>query len=360
MTHFKLHTNCKITKGHNRSIISDFQRLKTLLIPNEAVEIIEKLNSERISINEVVIQYGQENEEIILEYLNFFVENELGFFCQKTDFKLYPEMSTEYLIPNMIHNAVIENEEFDIKKLTVILNQLHQLGCNFLHIYFKPIINVREIQELNELIQSLRFISFELTINFDILHFNQIIDFYKQNENKLAALTFYNSPYNQTFKFGVLSLFEIYYVEKDISNFNSCGIVEPKNFVSHQDNYLESLNHNSCLHKKIAIDKEGNIKNCPAMGQCFGNIKNTTLKQAVGKANFKKYWNITKDQVDTCKDCEFRHICTDCRAFVEDPNSDFSKPLKCGYNPYTNEWEEWGENPLKQKAIEFYGFNSND
>lgn len=32
-----------------------------------------------------------------------------------------------------------------------------------------------------------------------------------------------------------------------------------------------------------------------------------------------------------------------------------SKPLKCGYNPYTSEWAEWSTNPLKRKAINFYG-----
>ena len=55
------------------------------------------------------------------------------------------------------------------------------------------------------------------------------------------------------------------------------------------------------------------------------------------------------------KDCEFRYICTDCRAYVEDPEDILSKPLKCGYNPYTGEWSEWSTNPLKQKAIDFYG-----
>lgn len=48
-------------------------------------------------------------------------------------------------------------------------------------------------------------------------------------------------------------------------------------------------------------------------------------------------------------------ICTDCRAYVEDPEDILSKPLKCGYNPYTAEWSEWSSNPLKQKTINFYG-----
>ncbi|GEN75154.1 hypothetical protein CHA01nite_08940 [Chryseobacterium hagamense] len=95
------------------------------------------------------------------------------------------------------------------------------------------------------------------------------------------------------------------------------------------------------------------------MCQSFGNIENTTLEEALSKKDFKKYWNITKDDIEICKDCEFRYICTDCRAFTEaalrsDQGLDISKPLKCGYNPYTNEWKEWSTNPLKKKAIQYY------
>ena len=65
------------------------------------------------------------------------------------------------------------------------------------------------------------------------------------------------------------------------------------------------------------------------MSQSFGNIKDTTLEEALCHPDFKKYWNITKDQIEVCKDCEFRHICTDCRAYIEEPDNQYSKPLKC-------------------------------
>lgn len=76
------------------------------------------------------------------------------------------------------------------------------------------------------------------------------------------------------------------------------------------------------------------------MPQSFGNIKDTTLQEALDQPDFKKYWNVTKDQIEVCKDCEFRYICTDCRAYTEHPENMYAKPLKCGYNPYTCEWEE--------------------
>src|SRR5690606_41800509 len=118
------------------------------------------------------------------------------------------------------------------------------------------------------------------------------------------------------------------------------------------------LAHNSCLNRKISIDAEGNIKNCPSMSESFGNVQDTSLLEAIEKPGFKKYWNITKDKIHVCKDCEFRYICTDCRAYINDPADILSKPLKCGYNPYTGEWSEWSTNPLKQKAIEYYGMQT--
>lgn len=94
------------------------------------------------------------------------------------------------------------------------------------------------------------------------------------------------------------------------------------------------------------------------MSKSFGNIENKSLKEALYETGFKKLWDLSKDHIEICKDCEFRHICTDCRAYLEDPKNIYSKPLKCGYNPYTNQWEEWSNNPLKKKSIEFYQMES--
>lgn len=70
----------------------------------------------------------------------------------------------------------------------------------------------------------------------------------------------------------------------------------------------------------------------------FGHINKTSLKNVSLKDEFINLWSINKDQVLVCKDCEFRHICTDCRAYLKDPSDLYSKPLKCNYDPYTAQW----------------------
>ena len=74
------------------------------------------------------------------------------------------------------------------------------------------------------------------------------------------------------------------------------------------------------------------------MLESFGNIGQSTLKEVIDNPEFRKMWGITKDQISICKDCEFRYVCSDCRAFLQKPEDKFSKPLKCGYDPYTATW----------------------
>jgi len=83
------------------------------------------------------------------------------------------------------------------------------------------------------------------------------------------------------------------------------------------------------------------------MEKSFGNISSISLKEIISNENFSRLWTINKDEIKVCQDCEFRYVCTDCRAYIENKEDIYSKPLKCGYNPYTCEWSEWSENKLK-------------
>ena len=74
------------------------------------------------------------------------------------------------------------------------------------------------------------------------------------------------------------------------------------------------------------------------MESIYGNILQDKLLKIVDSSKFKKLWGLKKDKIHVCMDCEYRYACTDCRAFIEDPEDILSKPLKCGYNPYTGKW----------------------
>src|SRR5690606_36461269 len=80
-------------------------------------------------------------------------------------------------------------------------------------------------------------------------------------------------------------------------DFKHCGIVDRDYFSNHIHHITESQRHNTCLNRKIAIDAEGNIKNCPSMAKSYGNIKDTRLTDVVNNPEFQKLWFIHKDQI---------------------------------------------------------------
>lgn len=147
---------------------------------------------------------------------------------------------------------------------------------------------------------------------------------------------------------------DLIYIEGKYEGNWHCGNISRSEFSINLPNYIGSLNANSCLSKKISIDEKGAIKNCPSMRESFGSIKDIKLNEVVRLDELKKYWGHKKDSIKTCNICEYRYICTDCRAFLEDPSDDFSKPLKCGYDPYTGKWSDWMNDEKKRRIFKQY------
>ncbi len=349
--YFRLFANCFLVKGYKRSLIFDSQRMRTVFVPNDMYDIIIKAKS--ISIEQIYEEYGIENKEIIDEYFDSLIESELGFYISEKEQEFFPEVNTSYHSPFQITNSVLE-EMRDMELFKKVISQLEILDCQYVElVFYKKTTNefLTHILSLFKL-SSIKFIG--LIIPFDntknAKFFNKICaQNLRLNKILVHAVSKDDKPKNTT-----LGLTEIVFVNKEFTNFSYCGNVSKKFFSPSLEHYVESQNHNTCLNQKISIDTSGNIKNCPAIPNNYGNIKETTLSEALQTQGYKQMWSISKDHIDVCKDCEFRHICTDCRAYTEDPEDYYSKPLKCGYDPYTNEWSDWSTNPLKQKAIEYY------
>ncbi|MGH1519755.1 grasp-with-spasm system SPASM domain peptide maturase [Chryseobacterium sp. JK1] len=354
MRYFNLFSNIFVTKGATRILISDLQRNTSELMPLELDEIIEELKNN--SIENIIEMYDEDSKQLFEEYLNFLLEKEYGFISNKDWDRNFPPISLEFHDSSRISNIFIELDNISI--LEKIKESIESLDIKHLVIYCEKYLSFEEIKQIDKYFETSVLCGIELFLHY---HEEVNLDFIEKlnsETGRIYSLVFYNCEKNP-FKPKDKYRFSVDFIKHELK-INSCGKVDLKYFNTNLPKILEAINHNSCLYKKIAIDINGNIKNCPAMPQSFGNIKDTTLEEALNKKYFKKYWNLTKDNIEVCKDCEFRYICTDCRAFTEQTHKnkqglDISKPLKCGYDPYTGEWEEWSKSPLKQKAINFYG-----
>lgn len=350
---FLIHANCIPVKGYGRSLICDLQNNNLTLIPNDLYEILKKFNGKNISA--IKSHYKNKYDEIIDEYFDFLILKDLIMFTNNIE--TFPSLSLCWNDPVDINNCIIDFNQNTNFSINSIIDQLDAVGCKFIQMRFFKTIFFKDLIKINKYLEKIEssISSVEYIIPYhDEYTISHIADFqYKYPRSN--SFIIYNSP-NEVIQSDIHDKYKnVIYSGDNILSHIYCGVVSRNYFSINVKNFTESLKYNSCLNRKISIDVNGDIRNCPSMSQSFGNINNTTLKQVLNRKDFKKYWNITKDQVNICKDCEFRYICTDCRAYIENPEDKYSKPLKCGYSPYTNEWEEWSTNPLKQKAIEYYG-----
>jgi SPASM domain peptide maturase of grasp-with-spasm system len=352
--YLKLFASCIPVKGNQRSIICDLQRYTYHFIPNDLYFFIK--NESNIIIKEIYKKYTGSNSKIIRKYIDFLIEEEYAFLCDTDELEFFPQLSLEWKTPSIINNAIIdiEYDTLDLEKYSFIFDELSKFGCIAVQIRAYNDINTSTIKNLLKFINTTSIEVIELYLKYSEFIDNDFLFNLKKENQKIFRLIVHSSPYYKNIEIPFEAT-AINYTTETILSSKNCGIIRDKHMIVNLHLFTEAQRHNTCLNRKIAIDVEGNIKNCPSMPHSYGNIKDTTLKEALEHPDFKKYWYIHKDQIEVCKDCEFRYICTDCRAYLEDPHNLYSKPLKCGYNPYTGEWEEWSTNPLKQKAIEYYG-----
>jgi len=344
MKYFKLYSNCFLVEGHKKHIICDVQRGEIFIIPLALSKIVD--DTFKVSMEVINNIPDDLIKSKIKEVIEFLITHELGHLCDNPN--SFPEINKHWESPEIINNCIICMDNNSSLDLADIYNQLTELKCKFLELRMEDIetfINCNK--NLNDTF--IRNIDLYIKFNEKITTFN-FVKFLHENQ-RIGKVVIFSTPKDIA---NSLNYERVFFIENNITNIH-CGKIHENSFSVNIDLFMESQFHNSCLNRKISIDAEGNIKNCPSMSESFGNIKDTTLAEAIEKPNFKKYWNINKDKIHVCKDCEFRYICTDCRAYTEDPEDILSKPLKCGYNPYTGEWSEWSTNPLKQKAIDFYG-----
>lgn len=328
--------NCVISKGYLRSTVIDTQRKSYLFIPNDIVPILKKKTFE---FEELSRLYGAG-----MEYL---VSNDIIFPVDSKFSDLFPPFNTTYDSPSIVENSIIDLDNLNLVDFEYWVKQLDDLICKSLQIRIFNIITKDTFCQLMDIVDQSSIESAEVVMPYaEWLYQDTIQYLISNNYNKITVFYIFSANENN-------SLFyrgtRIFFSTGLYAPIDSCGIVNSKLFTVNVQYTTLSLSYNTCLFKKISIDAQGYIKNCPSCSQSFGNIKNTTLKQALEHPNYKKLWSITKDQIDVCKDCEFRHMCTDCRVYIKDPENIYSQPAKCTYNPYIAKWQgEEGYFPVEE------------
>lgn len=358
MTFLATNTNIIFTSGFTKGLLVDPYRNHIQYIPNSLIDFVTLYSGKSVDN----LTSGDINQEIVNEYLDFLISNEFCFIVETEEQAArFTNNQLTFDSPHILTNCIFQiGTNVQLENVRDILLELESCECWFIE-FFLDDSSIDRITSILSLLEKLKFNCVFIHYNAEGLvneSLNTLIEFFKNQSSAACKIkSFVFNIYGTQLLPNEIQSGNVYIrVHNKILPRNlNCGAIKKEYFSLHVENLRESLHHNSCLNRKVSIDYDGNIKNCPSLPDSYGNIKDTTLAEAIEKPDFTKYWDITKDKIHVCKDCEFRYICTDCRAYVEDPEDILSKPLKCGYNPYTGEWSEWTTNPLKQKAIDFYG-----
>jgi len=132
---------------------------------------------------------------------------------------------------------------------------------------------------------------------------------------------------------------QIEYLKKNFPDADICFIKDGKKNIKDQRielfPFLYSNYFNPCLGHQVAVDANGDIKCCLWLDKALGNVEYDDIKSMIIRGDFDVYWETHKMKIESCKDCELRSVCDDCRADVENAGRDFfAKPSFCDYDPY--------------------------
>jgi SPASM domain peptide maturase of grasp-with-spasm system len=337
----KLYSTCIPVKGYGRSILCDLQFCEYKFIPNALSELL--INSPNLTIKEIYALFDNEVHQTLNEYIEYLLKEDLAFLTDVPE--LFPPLKLSWYRPSHITNVIIDiDENSNLEYIKTLVENLNELGCEAARLCVLYDISTEALPEILEVFNESILTYMELNLKFSVSFNVEFCESLLREFSRIQLIVVFNSPKSEKIQYDNILL---RYTEKDINT--NCGKVSAGYFSCCMENFLEAYCFNSCLHKKMYIGADHTIKNCPHFEKSFGKIEDIDLKNTIHSDEFQMLWSITKDKIDVCKDCEFRYICTDCRAIIKDPQNKFSQPAECTYNPYICKWKgEEGYVPVEE------------
>ncbi len=102
---------------------------------------------------------------------------------------------------------------------------------------------------------------------------------------------------------------------------------------------VDVVYNENCFSTHLYVGCDMEVYPCPMERRIsHGNLKGKHLSELLENSIL----DFSKDEVEGCKDCEYRYLCIDCRPDLITGNF-FEKPWYCTYNPYKGEWVTFEE-----------------
>jgi SPASM domain peptide maturase of grasp-with-spasm system len=325
-----LFSDCIISEGYLNCIIYDLTRKNnSSYIPKSYVEFINKCKE--YSLDEV-FKYYHSNEDVLNEYIDFTLEREYGFLCDKALIKAFPKIENNKLSPEYIDNCILKLEKYNYQYLNKLNIIFDELLVNSLEIRISSIC-FEDLDQLIRIFNSSIIESISIYINqYDgVLKFDKLNDLFKSNL-RIKKVVFCNQSKidlnnESVIKITQENLDQLLKKHTPVTNIISLSF------------FLEAQKVNPYLFKKMYIDETGVIKNFEESNESFGNISDieniNDLLPIINSLSYKDIWDSPKEKINICSDCENKLVCFDTRIPKKVKKSDkIYFENECEYNPY--------------------------
>ncbi len=335
---FKLFADCIPIKGYKRAVIYDLNRKKYVYIPNSMVEFIEEAEGE--SKADIIKKYGEVNVDLVQDYINFLEENEFVFWIPPLIASNFENLNKNWDDASQITNAILDIDAKTSYNLNNALEQLQNLGCK--HIILRNF-SIGSIEFYNQLLVPFlasSYLSIEIITEYDNTIKENLVNEFLNSHKRVKAIIFHSAPINKIINEKKdLSMGNIAYTQQKILSPNDCYHNSIEYFNTCVKLFTEAQLHHSYYNRKVAIDAEGNIKNCASHDIKYGNVNAHKIADIIATSEFQKLWFVKKDDTEVCKDCEFRYMCVDSRLPKQKEDGTWYHEIECNYNPYIAKWK---------------------
>ncbi|WP_394747353.1 grasp-with-spasm system SPASM domain peptide maturase [Spongiimicrobium salis] len=343
-------TDIFFVKGYTRTMICDITKNTWEFVDNDYFELSQLFR--KFKIGELLEHHvDHDSHEAFFDFVQFLIKNDYATYVD--DIQNFPKIELRWISPTPIQNAIVDLNAHSVHDYYEIAKQLSELRCEHVQIRSYDDLGYKELKEILLSFSNKDFKSIHMIVKYTAhIALEAYREFIHNSPN--VSFTVHSSPKNEFNPSPLENLLHgmgyVQYIKQPINSCQSCGIINKKTLrlPNKLETFIEGITHNSCLNGKISVDVHGHIKNCPSMNDSFGKIGEKSLKQVLSLSEFKKLWEINKDQIEVCKDCEYRYVCSDCRAYVDNR---YAKPSKCGYNPYKGTWETPKETVHKEVKL---------
>lgn len=354
-----LYSDCMPVEGHAASAIYDLTRGLISTFPSAYHSFFELFRTRRI--REILAELAPDERANFADFLDFLLGHE--YITVVDDAASFPPISTSWDAPQRIQDAIIDVREqhHDYRK---IIEDLDALGCQHLQVRsYSKLFGLADLVELARLCHGTSIQTVEAVLAWDPSRSDDDYVSVVSENRILASLVIHSADeerritvdYGARGRAAALVTIEIQMTVKTLESRLDCGCITKRQLLSPTTpTFNELLHFNGCLNRKISIDESGRVRNCPATEGTFGDHQKVSLSDVVSHEEFRRVWAVRNDDVQVCRDCPYRYACTGCRALLEDPDAEDGKPLKCGYDPYSDTWADWRARPGAAATMERY------